>query len=94
MKKVLLVLLLIIVMVLFVCGGVKYEYKDGVMYGDGKEVIGIFEFKVGKYKVKVNFVDGLVDGLFEKYYLDGSIMVKDIYVNGENIKEEIYYKNG
>ncbi|AAL94453.1 toxin-antitoxin system YwqK family antitoxin [Fusobacterium nucleatum subsp. nucleatum ATCC 25586] len=81
-------------MVLSACGGVKYEYKDGVMYGDGKEATGTFEFKAGKYKVKANFVDGLVDGLLEKYYPDGSIMVKDTYVNGENTKEEIYYKNG
>lgn len=94
MKKVLSALLLIIVMVLSACGGVKYEYKDGVMYGDGKEATGTFEFKAGKYKVKANFVDGLVDGLLEKYYPDGSIMVKDTYVNGENTKEEIYYKNG
>lgn len=94
MKKVLSALLLIIAMVLSACGGVKYEYKDGVMYGDGKEVTGTFEFKAGKYKVRANFVDGLVDGLLEKYYPDGSIMVKDTYVNGENTKEEIYYKNG
>lgn len=94
MKKVLSVLLLIFVMLLSACGGVKYEYKDGVMYGDGKEATGTFEFKAGKYKVKANFVDGLVDGLLEKYYPDGSIMVKDTYVNGENTKEEIYYKNG
>lgn len=94
MKKVLSVLLLIFAMVLSACGGVKYEYKDGVMYGDGKEATGTFEFKAGKYKVKANFVDGLVDGLLEKYYPDGSIMVKDTYVNGENTKEEIYYKNG
>lgn len=94
MKKVLSVLLLIFAMLLSACGGVKYEYKDGVMYGDGKEATGTFEFKAGKYKVKANFVDGLVDGLLEKYYPDGSIMVKDTYVNGENTKEEIYYKNG
>ena len=94
MKKVLSALLLIIAMVLSACGGVKYEYKDGVMYGDGKEATGTFESKAGKYKVKANFVDGLVDGLLEKYYPDGSIMVKDTYVNGENTKEEIYYKNG
>ena len=94
MKKVLSALLLIIAMVLSACGGVKYEYKDGVMYGDGKEATGTFEFKAGKYKVKGNFVNGLPDGTLEKYYSDGSIMVKDTYVNGENTKEEIYYKNG
>ena len=94
MKKVLSALLLIIAMVLSACGGVKYEYKDGVMYGDGKEATGTFEFKAGKYKVKANFVYGLVDVLLEKYYPYGSIMVKDTYVNVENTKEEIYYKNG
>ena len=94
MKKILSVLLLVFAMILSACGGVKYEYKDGVMYGDGKEVTGTFEFKAGKYKVKGNFVNGLPDGLFEEYYQDGSIMVKDTFVNGENTKEELYYKNG
>ena len=94
MKKILSVLLLVFAMILSACGGVKYEYKDWVMYGDGKEVTGTFEFKAGKYKVKGNFVNGLPDGLFEEYYPDGSIMVKDTFVNGENTKEELYYKNG
>ncbi|QQB74776.1 toxin-antitoxin system YwqK family antitoxin [Fusobacterium canifelinum] len=94
MKKLLSVLLLIFAMLLSACGGVKYEFKDGVMYGDGKEATGTFEFKAGKYKVKGSFVNGLPDGLFEKYYSDGSIMAKDTYENGVNTKEELYYKNG
>ena len=94
MKRILSALLLIFAMLLSACGGVKYEFKDGVMYGDGKEATGTFEFKAGKYKVKGNFVDGLPNGLFEEYYSDGSIMIKDTFVNGVNTKEEIYYKNG
>ena len=94
MKRILSALLLIFAMLLSACGGVKYEFKDGVMYGDGKEATGTFEFKAGKYKVKGNFVNGLPDGLFEEYYSDGSIMIKDTFVNGVNTKEEIYYKNG
>ena len=93
MKKILSALLLAFAMLLSACGGVKYEYKDGVMYGDGKEATGTFEFKAGKYKVKGNFVNGLPDGLFEEYYPDGSIMIKDTFENGVNTKEEIYYKN-
>ena len=93
MKKILSALLLVFAMVLSACGGVKYEFKDGVMYGDGKGATGTFEFKSGKYKVKGKFVDGLPNGLFEEYYPDGSIMIKDTFVNGENTKEEIYYKN-
>ena len=93
MKRILSALLLIFAMLLSACGE-KYEYKDGVMYGDGKEATGTFEFKAGKYKVKGNFVDGLPNGLFEEYYSDGSIMIKDTFVNGVNTKEEIYYKNG
>ena len=94
MKKILSALLLIFAILLSACGVVKYEYKDGVMYGDGKEATGTFEFKAGKYKVKGKFVNGAPDGLFEEYYSDGSIMIKDTFVNGENTKEEIYYKNG
>lgn len=94
MKKILSALLLVFAMVLSACGGVKYEFKDGVMYGDGKEATGTFEFKSGKYKVKGKFVNGIPDGLFEEYYPDGSIMIKDTYINGVNTKEEIYYKNG
>ncbi|RRD21738.1 toxin-antitoxin system YwqK family antitoxin [Fusobacterium canifelinum] len=94
MKKILSTLLLLFAMLLSACGGVKYEFKDGVMYGDGKEVTGTFEFKSGKHKMKGTFINGLVDGLFEKYYSDGSIMIKNTFVKGENIKEELYYKSG
>ena len=94
MKRILSVLLLIFVILLSACGGVKYEFEDGVMYGDGKEATGTFEFKSGKHKMKGTFVNGLADGLFEKYYSDGSIMIKNTFVKGENIKEELYYKSG
>lgn len=94
MKKILSALLLVFAMVLSACGGVKYEFKDGVMYGDGKEATGTFEFKSGKNKVKGNFVNGLPDGILEKYYSDGSIMLKDTYVAGENTAEELFYNNG
>ena len=95
MKKILSVLLLIFAMLLSACGGVKYEFKDGLMYdADGKEATGTFEFKTGKYKVKGNFINGLPDGLFEEYYEDGSIMAKETFVNGEMTSKELFYKNG
>ena len=94
MKKILSALLLIFVMLLSACGGVKYELKDGLIFADGKEATGNFEFKTGKYKVKGNFVNGLPDGLFEEYYEDGSIMAKENFVNGEMTSKELYYKNG
>ena len=94
MKKILSALLLIFAMLLSACGGVKYEFKDGLMYADGKEATGYFEFKTGEYKVKGNFVNGLPDGLFEEYYKDGSIMAKETFVNGEMTSKELYYKNG
>ena len=94
MKKILSALLLIFVMLLSACGGVKYELKDGLMFADGKEATGTFEFKTGKYKVKGNFVNGLPDGLFEEYYEDGSIMAKETFVNGEMTSKELFYKNG
>ena len=95
MKKILSALLLIFAMLLSACGGVKYEFKDGLMYdADGKEATGTFEFKTGKYKVKGNFINGLPDGLFEEYYEDGSIMAKETFVNGEMTSKELFYKNG
>ena len=36
MKKLLSVLLLIFLLPLSACGEVKYEFKDGIMYEDGK----------------------------------------------------------
>jgi len=89
MKKILSALLLAFVMLLSACGGVKYEFKDGVMYGDGKEATGTFEFKAGKYKVKGNFVNGLPDGLFEKYYY-GQLMGS--FADDEDLK--LHYDNG
>lgn len=94
MKKILSALLLIFVMLLSACGGVKYELKDGLMFADGKEATGTFEFKTGKYKVKGNFVNGLPDGAFEEYYSDGNIMAKETFVNGEMTSKELFYKNG
>ena len=94
MKKVLSVLLLIFMMLLSACGGVKYEYKDGVMYENKKPATGTFEFKSGDYKVKSQFVDGVPEGVLEKYYLDGKLMIKDVFGSEGIIQEEIYYKNG
>ena len=94
MKKILLALLLVFLIPLSACGRVKYEFKDGIMYEDGKEATGTFEFKIGKYRTKGKFVDGLADGLLEVYYPDGSIMVKNIFSNGEHLKDEVYYRNG
>ena len=94
MKKILSALLLIFAMLLSACGGVKYELNDGVMYADGKEANGTFEFKTGKYKVKGNYINGLPDGLFEEYYSDGSLMAKENFVNGEMTSKELFYKNG
>ena len=94
MKKVLLILLLLFLIPLSACGRVKYEFKDGIMYENGKEATGTFEFKIGKYRTKGKFVDGLADGVIEEYYENGSIMMKKFFSNGKHLKDEIYYKNG
>ena len=94
MKKILSTLLLLFAMLLSACGGIKYEFKEGILYADGKEASGTFEFKLNGFKAKGTFVNGLADGLFERYYSDGSIMVKDTFSNGNYLKDEIYYKNG
>ena len=93
MKKILSALLLIFAMLLSACGGVKYEFKDGLMYADGKEATGNFEFNFNGFKSKGKFINGLANEI-EVYYSDGSIMRKDIYVNGEFLGLQVYYRNG
>ena len=94
MKKVLLIFLFVFLIPLSACGGVKYEFRDGVIYEDEKEATGTFEFKIGKYRTKGKFVDGLPDGVIEEYYENGSIMMKKFFSNGKHLKDEIYYRNG
>lgn len=94
MKKVLLILLLLFLIPLSACGKVKYEFKDGIMYENGKEASGTFELTINGFKSKGKFINGLADGLLEVYYPDGSIMVKNIFSNGEHLKDEVYYRNG
>ena len=94
MKKVLLIFLLVFLIPLSACGKVKYEFKDGLMYEDGKEATGTFELTINGFKSKGNFVNGLADGLLEVYYPDGSIMAKTLFSNGAHLKDEIYYRNG
>ena len=94
MKKILLILLLLFLIALSACGRVKYEFNDGIMYEDGKEATGTFEFKIGKYRTKGKFVDGLPDGVIEEYYENGSIMMKKFFSNGVHLKDEVYYRNG
>ena len=94
MKKVLLILLLLFLIPLSACGKVKYEFKNGIMYENGKEASGTFELTINGFKSKGKFINGLADGLLEVYYPDGSIMVKNIFSNGEHLKDEVYYRNG
>ncbi|WP_314295345.1 toxin-antitoxin system YwqK family antitoxin [Fusobacterium periodonticum] len=94
MKKFLLILLLIFLIPLSACGRAKYEFKDGVMYEDGKEATGTFELTINGFKSKGKFINGLADGLLEVYYPDGSLMTKTLFSNGEYLKDEVYYRNG
>ena len=94
MKKILLVLLLLFLIPLSAYGKIKYEVKGGILYGDGKKVTGTFELISEKNKAKGNFVNGLPDGIFERYYPDGSIMLKNTFVAGVRMTEETYYKSG
>ena len=93
MKKILLILLLLFLIPLSACGKVKYEFKDGVMYEDGKEATGTFEVTVNGFKSKGKFINGLANEI-EVYYSDGSILRKNIYVNGEFSGFQVYYRNG
>ena len=95
MKKILLILLSFsAILLLTACGEIKYELKDGTMYANGKEATGTFEFILNGYKTKGKYINGLPDGLFERYYPDGSIFIKDEFKDGTLIKEEIFYKSG
>ena len=95
MKKILLILLSFsAILLLTACGEIKYELKDGTMYANGKEATGTFEFILNGYKTKGKYINGLPDGLFERYYPDGSIFIKDEFKDGTLVKEEIFYKSG
>lgn len=94
MKKILLILLLLFLIALSACGRVKYEFKDEIMYENGKEASGTFELTINGFKSKGKFINGLADGILEVYYLDGSIMKKSLFSNGVHLKDEVYYRNG
>ena len=94
MKKILLALLLVFLIPLSACGRVKYEFKDGIMYENGKEASGTFELTIYGFKSKGKFINGLADGLLEIYYPDGSLMTKTLFSNGVYLKDEFYYRNG
>ena len=94
MKKILLVLLLLLLLPISISAKEKYEVKGGILYSDGKKVTGTFELISEKYKAKGNFVNGLPDGIFERYYPDGSVMLKNTFVAGVRMTEETYYKSG
>ena len=94
MKKILLVLLLLFLMPISISAEEKYEFKGGILYNDGKKVTGTFELISEKNKAKGNFVNGLPDGIFERYYPDGSVMLKNTFVAGVRMTEETYYKGG
>ena len=94
MKKILLVLLLLLLLPISISAKEKYEVKGGILYSDGKKVTGTFELISRKYKAKGSFVNGLPDGIFEIYYPDGSIMIKNTFVAGVRMTEETYYKGG
>ena len=94
MKKILLILLLLLLIPLSACGRVKYEFKDGIMYENGKEASGTFELTIYGFKSKGKFINGLADGLLEIYYPDGSLMTKTLFSNGVYLKDEFYYRNG
>ena len=94
MKKILLALLLVFLIPLSACGKAKYEFKDGLIYEDGKEASGTFELTIYGFKSKGKFINGLADGLLEIYYPDGSLMTKTLFSNGVYLKDEFYYRNG
>lgn len=94
MKKIILILLSLSAVVLFACDKVKYEFIDGFLYANGKEATGTFEFLLNGYKTRAKYVNGLANGLFERYYPDGSILIKNEVKDGIVSKIEVYYKSG
>ena len=91
MKKIILILLSLSALVLLsACGEVKYEFIDGFLYANGKEATGTFEFILNGYKTRAKYVNGLANGLFERYYPDGSILIKNEVKDGIVSKIEVY----
>lgn len=93
MKKIsILVLSIFMVLSISICA-TNYDFKENIMYRDGKRVTGTFLLKSEKYSVKGKFVNGMADEIFEKYSPDKKLVAKYFFVKGELKRTEIFYKN-
>ena len=79
-------------MLLSACGGVKYEYKDGVMYENKKPATGTLNFKSGDYKVKKSICRWCSWRSTWKILSRWKPYDKRCFGSEGIIQEEIYYK--
>ena len=72
----------------------KIDEKDKYLKNLNKDYLK-YKYEDNKIKIRVAFdEEERFSGLYKEYYPDGNIMIKDTFVNGENTREELYYKNG
>ena len=65
------------------------EYKDGLVNGK------IIQYhKNGTVSYKGKCINGKVENTSTAYYESGKVKAKNYYVNGELIKQEVFFENG
>lgn len=94
MKRILLLFLLIFSISLTIYSEVKYEFRNNILYEDGKPATGMFELKHGKYRMSGEFLNGMPNGIFDGYFDNKRILTRDVYKKGKVLKQEVFYKNG
>lgn len=94
MKRILLLFLLLFSISLTIYSEVKYEFRNNILYEDGKPATGMFELKHGKYRMSGEFLNGMPNGIFDGYFDNKRILTRDVYKKGKVLKQEVFYKNG
>ena len=83
MKRILLLFLLLFSISLTIYSEVKYEFRNNILYEDGKPATGMFELKHGKYRMSGEFLNGMPNGIFDGYFDNKRILTRDVYKKGK-----------
>ncbi|EFE87550.1 hypothetical protein FUSPEROL_00486 [Fusobacterium periodonticum ATCC 33693] len=93
MKKILSILLMLIFFIPTYAIP-KYQIKNDILYENEKRATGTFEITYDNLKIKVQYINGLMNGICEVYDSEDDIIMKALCKNNEFFKTEVFYKNG